>query len=121
STLRQLIGHVIEVEGPIYGDILALRIARAHGMERTGSTIQKIVADTVDKRFLRTREDERDVFWPERTPVDQPVPYRASADGIRSHGDTPLAELASLAVPYLRVRLSDEVIIGKMAEHFSLE
>ncbi|TPK53008.1 DUF3320 domain-containing protein [Mesorhizobium sp. B2-4-19] len=33
-TLRQLIAHVIQTEGPLYGDIFAIRIARAHGMER---------------------------------------------------------------------------------------
>jgi hypothetical protein len=50
-TLRRLVAHVITVEGPIYGDILAMRIARAHGKDRTGSTIQKLVFDAVDHRF----------------------------------------------------------------------
>lgn len=119
-TLRNLVSHVIEAEGPIYGDIVAVRIARAHGMERTGATIQQTVYNAVDKRVLRTREDERDVFWPEAMRTDRPVQYRASAEDIRSHADTPLAELASLALPYLRVKLSDEHILEKMTEHFGM-
>jgi very-short-patch-repair endonuclease len=119
--LRQLIDHVIRTEGPLYGDILAVRIARAHGMERTGSTIQKMVTDAVGTRFPRSREDERDVFWPEGSVTDRPVPFRVSADGSRSHADTPIAELASLAQPYLRVRLSDDQIIEKLAEQFGLQ
>ncbi|TGS46253.1 DUF3320 domain-containing protein [Mesorhizobium sp. M8A.F.Ca.ET.181.01.1.1] len=119
--LRQLIAHVIQTEGPLYGDILAIRIARAHGMERTGSIIQKMVTDAVDPRFPRSREEERDVFWPEGSVTDRPVPFRVSADGSRSHSDTPLAELASLASPYLRVRLSDDQVIEKLAEQFGLQ
>lgn len=63
-----------------------------------------MVTDAVDPQFPRSREEERDVFWPEGSATDRPVPFRVSADGSRSHADTPLAELASLASPYLRVR-----------------
>ncbi len=120
-TLRRLVAHVISVEGPIYGDILAMRIARAHGKDRTGSTIQKLVLDAIDNRFPHTREEDRDLFWPEGLRTDWPFPYRRSADGVRSHSDTPLAELASIALPFLQVSLSDEEIIQKMTEHFRLE
>jgi very-short-patch-repair endonuclease len=119
-TLREMVGHVIRVEGPIYGDILAVRIARAHGKERTGSTIQKLVFDAVGNRFPRSREEDREVFWPEGLAPDAVFPHRPAADGVRSHADTPLAELASLALPLLRVRLSDEEVIQKMADHFTL-
>ncbi len=120
QTLRRMVGHVISVEGPIYADLLAVRIARAHGKERTGSTIQKLVHDAVDRRFPRGHEDDRVVFWPEGVAPDSVFPYRPAKDGLRSHTDTPLAELASLALPLIRVRLSDEVIIQEMADEFSL-
>jgi very-short-patch-repair endonuclease len=120
-TLRRLIGHVITVEGPIYGDILAVRIARAHGKDRTGSTIQQLVFSAIDDRFPRTREEDRDLFWPEGARTDTAFPYRPALEGVRSHSDTPLAELASIALPFLRVPLSEEDIIQKMTEHFRLE
>jgi Protein of unknown function (DUF3320) len=120
-TLRRLVAHVITVEGPIYSDILAIRIARAHGKDRTGSTIQKIVLDAVDHRFPRTREENRDLFWPEGSQTDAPFPYRQSIEGVKSHSDTPLVELASIALPFLQVSLSEEEIIQKMTEHFRLE
>jgi len=119
-TLRRLVAHVITVEGPIYGDILAVRIARAHGKDRTGSAIQKLVLDAVTDRFPRTNEEDRNLFWPEGTRTDKPFPYRRSAEGVRSHSDTPLAELASVASPLLQVSLSDDEIVEKMAEHFRL-
>jgi hypothetical protein len=120
-TLRRLVAHVITVEGPIYGDILAVRIARAHGKDRTGSTIQKLVLGAVDSRFPRTHEEDRDLFWPEGSRTDTAFPYRPSAEGVRSLVDTPLAELASIALPFLQSSLSEEEIIEKMAEHFRLE
>jgi hypothetical protein len=46
--------------------------------------------------------------------------YRDSADDVRSHLDVPVAELASLALPFVRLRLSDEEVIRRLADHFQL-
>ncbi len=121
STLRRLVAHVISVEGPIYDDILAVRIARAHGKDRTGRIIRQLAVASVDRRFPRTREDDRDLFWPEGAQTDTPFPYRPSPDGLRSHADIPLAELASIALPFVNASLSDEEVIQKMAKNFELE
>jgi len=121
ATLRRLVAHVISVEGPIYDDLLAVRIARAHGKDRTGRIIHQLTMDAVDRRFLRTQEDDRDLFWPEGARTDVAFPYRPSADGARSHADIPLAELASIALPFVHSSLSDEEIIQKMANNFELE
>lgn len=118
ATLRRLVAHIISVEGPIYDDIIAVRIARAHGKDRTGRIIHQLAIDAVDKRFPRTREDDRDLFWPEGSQTDIAFPYRPSTDGLRSHSDIPLAELASIAVPFFTASLSDEEIIQKMADNF---
>jgi len=55
ALLRQMVAHVIEVEGPIYDDVLVTRIARAHGFQRSGSNIQALVLAAVDRRFPRTK------------------------------------------------------------------
>jgi hypothetical protein len=48
------------------------------------------------------------------------VSYRKCQSEGRSHTDTPVAELASLALPYIRVRLADDDILYRMANHFQL-
>lgn len=119
-TLRKLMSHIIPVEGPIYDDVLAVRIARAHGKDRTGTIIRNLALEAVEDRFPRTREDDRVLFWPEGAAPDAPVPFRKSVDGMRSHSDIPFAELASIAAPDIRARLSDDLILQRMTDTFGL-
>ena len=119
-TLRKLMSHSIPVEGPIYDDVLAVRIARAHGKDRTGTIIRNLALEAVEDRFPRTREDDRVLFWPEGAAPDAPVPFRKSVDGMRSHSDIPFAELASIAAPDIRARLSDDLILQRMTDTFGL-
>jgi hypothetical protein len=115
-----MVAKVIEVEGPIYGDVLVTRIARAHGFQRSGNSIQALVLAAVDCRFPRTRESRREVFWKEGAQTSAPVPYRPSPKDLRSHVDIPIIELAGLAGPFVRLRMKDEEILRRMAEHFEL-
>ena len=120
QTLRKLVSHIISVEGPIYDDVLAVRIARAHGKDRTGTIIRNLALEAVEDRFPRTREDDRVLFWPEGAAPDALVPFRKSVDGLRSHSDIPFAELASIAAPDIRAGLSDELILQRMTDTFGL-
>ena len=113
-TLRRLVRRVIETEAPIYGDVLAMRIARAHGMERTGNVIRRLVAE-VAQGFPTSAEEGREVIWKVDARTDAPVTYRGATEHIRSHGDVPVAELASLALPNLRRGWTDDQIIREMA------
>jgi hypothetical protein len=120
ALLSQMVAHVIEVEGPIYDDVLVTRIARAHGFQRSGSNIQSLVLASVDGRFSRTKEEGREVFWKEGSRTDIPVPYRLSSKDVRSHADIPIIELAGLAGPFVRLRMNDEQVLRRMAEQFEL-
>ncbi len=120
QTLRRLVSHIISVEGPIYDDVLAIRIARAHGKDRTGPIIRNLALGAVEDRFPRTQEDDRVLFWPEGAAPDEPVPFRKSVDGLRGHSDIPFAELASIAAPDIRAGLADELILQRMTETFGL-
>jgi hypothetical protein len=120
ALLCQMVARVIEVEGPIYGDVLVTRIARAHGFQRSGSNIHALVLAAVDRRFPRTKEDGREVFWKEGARTDIPVLYRSSSKDIRSHADIPIIELAGLAGSYARLRMKDEEILKRMADQFEL-
>ena len=119
-TLRRLVSQVISVEGPIYDDVLAVRIARAHSKDRTGPIIRNLALGAVESRFPRTEEDGRVLFWPEDAILDAPVPYRRSSDGLRAHSDIPFAELASIAMPFIHSGLTEEAVLQMMADTFGL-
>jgi Protein of unknown function (DUF3320) len=119
-TLRRMVALVVETEGPIYEDILVDRIARAHGFQRSGSNIYEIIKGAIDRAFTRSKEDNRIVIWPNAMRAEIPSPYRQSLPGLRSHADIPIAELASLATPFVRLRMSDEEVLRRMADHFRL-
>jgi hypothetical protein len=120
SVLNSMVALTLKHEAPIYEDVLVARIARAHGFQRSGDRIQRAVSKIVGRRYRKTQDDGRTVVWGENAPETVLVPYRKGQSEVRSHTDTPVAELASLAVPYIRVRLPDDDILYRMANHFQL-
>jgi very-short-patch-repair endonuclease len=119
--LRRMVAHVIVVESPIYEDLLVARIARAHRFQRSGGSIRGLVLSAVEKDCPRTREGGRVVLWQAGARTDLPVPYRHASNEVRAHTDIPIAELASLALPFVRLRMDDEVVLRKLAETFVLD
>jgi very-short-patch-repair endonuclease len=63
AVIGQMASHIIEVEAPVYDDVLVTRIARVHGFQRAGGTIQKLVLSAIDPRFPKSTEDGREVLW----------------------------------------------------------
>jgi very-short-patch-repair endonuclease len=120
GTLRSMVDHVVEIEGPIYLDVLVDRIARAHGFMRSGETVQKIVASSLGRnRFPTSKEGERQVIWPQNATARDCAQYRGA--GGRDHIDIPLPELAGLVGMLRSTGLEeDEDIIRGMQEHFGL-
>jgi hypothetical protein len=118
--LRQMIALVVATEAPIYEDVMVERIARAHGFQRSGNNIYQIIAGVIGREFTRSKDDDRVVIWPSGMQTNTLSPYRESFRGMRSHSDIPLAELASLAAPFARLRMNDEEVLRRMAEHFQL-
>jgi hypothetical protein len=120
ADLRNMIDHVIAVEGPIYFDVLIDRISRAHGFQRSGETVQKIIRAALGRsRFPTTREGDREIIWPQNATPGAKAPYRGA--GGREHGDVPLPELAGLADVLRKQGLEeDEDIVRGMQEHFAL-
>jgi hypothetical protein len=118
--LRAMIDHVVAVEGPVYYDVLIDRIARAHGFQRSGETVQKIIRAALGRsRYPSTRDGNREIIWPQNAVIDDKTVYRGA--GGREHSDIPLPELAGL-VDILRSRgLEDnEELIRGMQDHFGL-
>lgn len=73
--LARMIAHVIEIEGPVRDSVLARRIARAHGWQRTGSRIQERVDALAVKTHRATREDVGTFYWPSTRDSGASVPF----------------------------------------------
>jgi len=98
DVLRRMIEAVIETESPLRTDVLAQRIARAHGWARTGSRIRERI-DLHLRRLDRTTESSGEFVWKSGA-VSEFLSYRHPADASehRSIPDIPLAELASVVL-----------------------
>jgi REase_MTES_1575/Protein of unknown function (DUF3320) len=120
TVLNSMVALTLKHEAPIYEDVLVARIARAHGFQRSGDRIQRAVSKVVGRKYPKTQDDGRPVVWAENSTETALVSYRKCQSEVRTHTDTPVAELASLALPYIRVRLADDDILYRMANHFQL-
>ena len=120
ATLKAMIAHVIDAEGPIFEDVLVDRIARAHGMQRSGNQIRRRVVTLLPAGVSRIAEGERTVVWPSSKDAGAIHFFRKDDAGVRAHEDVPLKELAAIAVPFIRLRMDDEFVLRKMAEQFEL-
>ncbi|RAZ88888.1 DNA helicase [Mesorhizobium hawassense] len=98
STLRAMIEAVIETESPLRADVLAQRVARAHGWLRTGGRIRERI-DLHLRGMDRTQESSGEFVWKQGAVTDF-LPYRqpVSEGARRSIADIPLAELASVVI-----------------------
>jgi hypothetical protein len=98
SVLARMIAHVIEIEGPVRDSVLARRIARAHGWQRTGPRIQERVDALAAKAYRTTQEDVGVFYWPNGRDPDVPVPFRrAMEESARAVDEICMPELVALA------------------------
>jgi len=88
---------------------------------RNGGAIVDRVTRAIDSRFPRTKDEDRELIWPVGTVPTSIQAFRRATNEERDHGDIPLIELASLAVPHLRAgKMSDEEILEHMRDRFGL-
>jgi transcriptional regulator with XRE-family HTH domain len=99
--LRRMAAHIIVAEAPIFEDLLARRIARAHGLARATRKLVEITQEIAEQKFARTAEGDRTIIWPETANARHLSPFRRAALSVRDHVDIPLVELASLAAQFL--------------------
>jgi Protein of unknown function (DUF3320) len=120
DTLTRMANHVIEAEGPLFDDLLARRIARAHGLARATRKLLDITRGITDQKFARTKEGDRTIVWPESVDIRKLVPFRGAPLSARDHADIPLAELASLAFRFLAVGSTPEETTVLMSRQLGL-
>ncbi len=63
--LKEMVLHVVDLEGPIHEEVLVRRIAREHGFQRAGRQIKERVAQIAEQHREATREEVGSFYWPE--------------------------------------------------------
>lgn len=119
AELSRMVAQVVETEGPILDEVLARRIARLHGWQRTGARITERVTSIAARACKKTKEDVGTFFWPGILEAGQPVPFRSAAD--RSVDEICVQELVSLAIDILRTGRTDEDATTAMAKTMGLQ
>jgi very-short-patch-repair endonuclease len=96
-TLRRMVAHVVEREGPVYEATVVDRIRDAHDFGRAGGRIRDAVLGAIEAGVRRVVEaDGRTVYF---APTVDParVAYRQADRAVRNVDDIPVMELAGLA------------------------
>jgi very-short-patch-repair endonuclease len=97
--LRESVSRIITQEGPVTDSVLFKRVARAWGLERTGSKIVERLQRLVPAEVIRTKDGDKTFYWP---PGSQPgawSSFRVAGDSEQSKrhvSDVPLEEIAAL-------------------------
>ncbi|MCJ2128316.1 DUF3320 domain-containing protein [Methylobacterium sp. E-045] len=120
ARLAAMAADVVTREGPVFADILAERLLRAHGFSRITARLRQRALGAVDPRCHHTSEGDRIVLWPEAAPAG-PVRFRPAGGEARAPGDIPLQELAGLArdldpAPGIEARMAAHLGLGRMSE-----
>ena len=114
AVIKTMVTHIVRSEGPVFDELVARRVARAHGLARATRKLLLITRELTESTFARSKDDEKDdkkddyrvVVWPDRN-TQKLSPFRHAAQDVRDHSDVPLAELASLAATLLAGHTSE--------------
>lgn len=120
SRLQALVDEVIEREAPVYLDLLVERVARAHGKQKAGRIIHERVVSAIPRECHRSQDGDRVVLFGKGADPRRIVALRPSNSDWRSHRDTPLIELASLALPLAKAKKTDDEILSHLSRSFKL-
>ncbi|QDQ29319.1 DUF3320 domain-containing protein [Chitinimonas arctica] len=120
-TLAAMIALVTATEGPVLDAVLARRISRAHGWQRTGSRIVERVEE-VARKYCRNSEEEVGTFyWPETMAPGSPVSWRPPVNEQQRAIDEVCAEeLRSLAALVYDSTKGEEWMLVQMARQLGL-
>ncbi|ABD88622.1 DUF3320 domain-containing protein [Rhodopseudomonas palustris] len=107
-TLQAMVDAIIEQEAPLREDVLAQRIARAHGWLRTGGRIRAQI-DLHPRKLDRTEETSGVFLWKPGTILSR-VPFRAALgpEHRRPLSDICIAELADFVIAHRTALQEDD-------------
>jgi very-short-patch-repair endonuclease len=120
--LKPMVEWVVSHEGPVLDVVLARRIARAHGFQRTGRLIQERVEQIARQRFGTTEEASGTFYWPPGRAAGAEVAFRWPADDESARGVEEICEkeLVSLARWVLGLGKTGEDALTAMAREIGL-
>jgi hypothetical protein len=122
QSLVRMIEHVVDVEGPVLSDVLARRIARAHGWQRTGAKIQQRIDALASRSFETTKESVGTFYWPKTISRGSPVAFRRARDeSLRAIDEICMPEMTSLAWQVLQAGKSGEEAVQAIARTLGLQ
>lgn len=99
AALQRQLTSVIEQEGPILESVLFRRVARAWGLERTGTRIVDRLRRLTPSSIVKTVDGERTFYWAGGMSPAHLCPFRISDEDERSRraiAEVSLEEIASL-------------------------
>lgn len=123
AVLQPMVEWVVQHEGPVLDAVLARRIARAHGFQRTGSRIQERVEQIARRVFKTTEETGCTFYWPHEIDPCGELTYRWPTDEDSTRGVEEIceAELLSLARLVLQRGHSGQEALIAMARELGLQ
>lgn len=119
QTLRNVVDLIIEAEAPIRIDVLAQRVARAHGFQRTGAKILRRVEAVVGRRHKKTREGNSTFVWRRGSNPGDWSDFRTS-EGPTSVDQVPIQELMAMARHVMAHGQDGEAAVRQMATMLGL-
>lgn len=121
-TLLAIVERVVEVEGPVLSSVLARRVSRAHGWQRTGSRIQDHVETIAHTRFQSSVEGVGIFFWPDSQPPGSKVGFRAPLENQqRAVDEICIEELHDLALQSCSASMDEDTNLVVMARRLGMQ
>jgi hypothetical protein len=123
TVLQPMVEWVVQHEGPVLDAVLARRVARAHGFQRTGSRIQERVEQIARRLFDSTEEAGGTFYWPRGVDTQSEFAFRwpHDEDNVRGVEEICESELVSLARWVLQRRHSGQDALVAMARELGLQ
>ncbi|HEX7636086.1 MAG TPA: DUF3320 domain-containing protein, partial [Noviherbaspirillum sp.] len=119
--LKAMIAYVVAEEGPVLDLVLARRISRAHGWQRTGSRIQVRIEALARNLYKTTEEDVGTFYWPESMAPGSAVEFRSPGpDAQRSMDEICMEELVTLAASVVDPAATDDDNLVAMARELGV-
>lgn len=122
ATLLTMIQAVVDAEAPVRDDVLARRIARAHGWAKTGSRIFERVMAVTKRHFVLVADGEHHFVWPQGVDTNHfPRFRRPAGDVVRPVDEIALPELAALAREVQEEGYEGDAALSAMAKLTGLQ
>lgn len=117
TRLASLVQVLLAAEGPMRDEVLAQRVARAHGFQRTGRRIREAVYAALPAGVRTTTEGEAVFLWPPNVKPEDWSTFRDPPPGqYRDPVEIPMEELRVLARRILMRGGPDEEVVTAMRD-----